>query len=243
MYYDFEVFYAAARALLSGQSPYIVSGFFSPIWALLPFLPLTFLSLSDAEMVYRLMTTLGILYALYRFRLKPLAVILITFFSPLLWSNLLFANVDWLVLLGASFTPRYGAWLCALKPQMSFGVFGLWAGQRHYKPLVIVAALLLLNYLIFGLPDLQASHSINNGNGYSASLFPVGIPVALYWFHHALKRKDTGLALALSALCSPYYSISSIIALAPLAKNWRGFIGAMILSWLLFFLWRFAILK
>lgn len=240
---DFSLFYCAAVALLKGISPYTVTGFFSPVWALVPFIPLTILPIQIAQIVYIIATTLGTLWALKRFGLKPLPIAIVMIFSPLLWVNLVTTNVDWIVLLGASFSPKWGVWLCGMKPQVSFGVLGLWTWQKQWKPLLLIGAALVANYAIFGLPNL---HAYNNGmfgmeNGFSASLFPIGIPLAVYWFILAIRRSDTGTALALSALCSPYYSFSSAISLSPLAKNKRGILLVLILSWLLFLLYKFSI--
>lgn len=241
--FDFNIFYQAAQALLHGISPYTVPGFFSPIWALIPFLPLTLFPQPAAEALYALMTIAGTLWALVRFRLKPLTLIAIVLFSPLVWINLLTANVDWIVLLGATFSPTIGAWLCGMKPQMSFGVFCFWAYQKRWKTILPIGIALVANYAIFGMPRLN---TYNNGmaglaNGFAASLFPIGIPIALSWFYRSVKQNNTGLALALSAMCSPYYSFSSTISLAPLAKTKKGTILVLVLSWLLFIMYKFAI--
>ncbi len=232
---DFDVFYYAAVALLSGHSPYTVHGFFLPAWALIPFMPLTLLSPVTAHAVYMIVTLIGILAALYRFRLKPLYIVFVVLLSPAVWSNIWFANLDWVVLLGATLAPRYGIWLVCIKPQMSFGLIGLWAWKKHWVPLIVAGLAFIANYAILGLPDTNVPH----GPGYKQTdLFPYALPLFAYLIYRAIKRSDIALALASSGFGSPYYSLTSWLSLTPVARSRKTLLAVLAVSWAIFLAWR-----
>jgi hypothetical protein len=115
---DFDIFYQAALALLAGHSPYLVPGFYSPVWVLLPFMPLTMLPAESARIAWMILTLFGIIVALHRFGLKPLQILAVVLFTLLVTFNMMVANVDWLVLLGASLAPKWGACARRNEPQV-----------------------------------------------------------------------------------------------------------------------------
>lgn len=233
---DFDVFYHAATALLHGLNPYSVFGFFNPVWALLPFLPLTLLPLATARSVWLILTLLGTLIALWRFGLPPLAIAAVVLLSPLVWVNLTYGNLDWLILLGASLAPRAGAVLLSMKPQMALGSFGFQAAHRSTRliPFVVVLAL-VANYALLGLPDFSASATLQ---GAAADLFPWALPLGLGLLWRAIRRDDRSLAFATALGLSPYFSITSWLCLAPLARSKHALVAILVISWLGFILWR-----
>jgi hypothetical protein len=233
MYGDFDVFYWAAKALLSGLSPYTVPGFFNPAWTLIPFIPLTLFSIEISHAIWQVCTVLGILAALWRFHLKPLTIAIVVLASPLMWISVVYGNVDWLVLLGATLAPKWGMWLLSMKPQVSTGSFIL-----SPKMLLVIVPAIVLNYALLGLPDFRTSNTLQTA---AADLFPWALPLGIFLVYRSRKTKSAGLALASGAFLSPYYSITSYLALAPLATSWKRTILLLGFTWLVFLIWRSGI--
>lgn len=237
---DFHFFYDAARALLNGVTPYSIPGFFNPVWTLLSFIPLTLFPFHIARDLYALITVAGFIAALHRFGLKPRYIILVSLFSPLLWLNVLYANVDWIVLLGATLPPPIGIWFVMVKPQIGIGVVLYWLLRRESRCWVVfapVSVALVLNYALLGLPTTGNFISVP----WSVDVFPWGLPLAAWLIYQAIKKTDIAFALSASAFLSPYYAITSWLSLAPLARSWRWLIVVCALSWLIFARWRGAI--
>jgi hypothetical protein len=147
-----------------------------------------------------------------------------------------YANVDWLVLLGATLPPPFGLWLVVVKPQVGAGVVLFWILRREARwySLALVGAALLLNYALLGIPSMTSA-------GAQASVFPLGLPVSALLMWWAIKKADIAYALPSSAFASPYYSMTSWLSLAPLARSWRWLLAVVVASWLVFALWRGSI--
>lgn len=229
---DFSIFFDACRAMLSGASPYSVPGFYNPSWALLPFLPLTLLPYALARELYALLTCAGFITALWRFHIKPLYILIISLCSALLWVNIMQANVDWLVLLGATLPPPIGIWFVMIKPQVGVGVVLFWLLSRPTRrPIVFVpvALALVLNYAILGLPSFAT--------GASMDVFPIGLPVAAWLLIESVRHADINKAAPGGAFAAPYYGITSWLMIAPLTRSRRALIIVTAASWLLVVLW------
>ncbi|MBP7686318.1 MAG: hypothetical protein KA765_00315, partial [Thermoflexales bacterium] len=195
---DFQVFYNAAVAWLSGASPYSVYGFWNPVWGVLPFLPLTLLPITVAQWVWVVATLLGAMLALARFKVPPVRVAAFVLLSPFCLLNFHFANVDWLVLLGATLPPQVGIWLVALKPQTGFVVIMGWTlrtwrkdGWRGVAKLLLPISIVVVIQLVtigFGVPDAKATAS-------NFSLLPWGIPFGVLMLIKYVREGETSDAL------------------------------------------------
>jgi hypothetical protein len=112
MGYDFEIFWHGAQAILQGQSPYTIHGFFSPMPFALAFLPLGLIPFWPAFVVWSLIN-LGSLWALVGKRLPQLLLFLPVTFG--LWVG----QVD-LPILAAGLSGTWaGVALSMLKPQLA----------------------------------------------------------------------------------------------------------------------------
>ncbi len=233
---DFDIFYRAAVALLNGISPYTIPGFYNPVWSLIPIIPLTLFPFHIARDIYILVSFAGTIAALCRFHLKPRYIILVSLCSALLWINVVFANLDWLVLIGATLPAPLGIWLVMIKPQVGIGVVLFWLMRREIRHPIIFAPVgiaLLLNYALLGLPVVPVALF----NQTPASVFPWGLPIAAWLMWQAISKTDIVYAVPMSAFASPYYSIVSWLTLAPLARSWRYLIAVIIVSWLILVAW------
>ncbi len=124
---DFKLFfYPAGQMAVNGQSPYLVEGFYNPIWTVLPFMALSFLPLELAWRVWIAISILGYSLVLYRLNFSANGIILLIF-SPFILAATFYGNIDWMVLLGATLPPVIGIWLVIIKPQIGIIVILLWA--------------------------------------------------------------------------------------------------------------------
>jgi len=240
---DFAIFYHAAWALRLGQSPYTVAGFYNPVWALLPILPLTWLPIEMACVVYSGVTLIVIVTALYLLHVRGRRLIGVVLLSPLVWANLMYANVDGFVLLGAALPPVIGIWLLILKPQWTIVLIVGWS-MRAYRAagwcgvgrlLGPVCIVLTMGAIVFGLPrpDLSVMHS------WSADVFPYGLPLAGWLIGQMWHNQDEDAALAAGLFLSPYVGITSWVGLASFGAKRSGILAVLIgLGW-----WGIAIFR
>ena len=169
---------------------------------------------------------------------RPLAIVVLALCSSLLWINIAYANVDWLVLLGATLPAPIGIWFVMMKPQVAIGIALYWLLQRETRRWIVFAPVMVaivLNYWLLGLPNFLGSSVLHPAR---ADVFPYGLPIALVLMIQSLRQSSPSLAVPVSAFLSPYYSITSWISLAPLARSWRGLLIVLIVSWLVFLIWR-----
>ncbi len=236
---DFDIFYAAAKALTLGLSPYSVPGFFNPAWALLPFIPLTLLPREVAHNIYSIASIAVLVVALARFKVWPPAILIFVFLTPLAVNMIENGNMDQIVLLGVTFPVPAAVWFAAMKPQITFGLFILWAFQRHWKALIVVTVAVILNYALLGLPDVRTSYSWGRAG---ADVFPWGIPIGLYLLRRAVQRNDRAYALVSAGFISPYYSFNSWVSIFTLARTRRATLIVFGLAWALFLAYLYGII-
>ena len=197
-------------------------------------MPIQILPEIVAAQVYMVISFFGMLVAIARLRIPLLFIPIIVILTPLVWFNITFANIEWLIILGATLPPSIGIWLIILKPQMGVGILLMWAIQYRAKvslfvPVVIV---LIINFAVFGLP-----RPIPLGN-WSYDVFPWGVVVGVMMVSLAVQENDKGMALAAGLAFSPYIGITSWVGTAGLAKTKLGLLTLIIMSWAIFLMWR-----
>ena len=256
---DFQIWYMAATAWVHGQNPYQANvpgapGFYGPVWALIPFVPLTLLPYDIARIAWGLITLIGLLIVAGRLgraqpgdrsRLSWIALFLLL--SPWLWANLVYANIDWLVLLGSTLSPLIGIWLVTMKPHMAIGLMLLWgvAAWRRERlwgvgkligPLAVAGA---VQAVTVGLPPID----IPTLKQWNASLWPFTLPLGATLILYAAYRGKVALALAATPLALPYVRLTSWLMIWPWASSLKARWGAVALSvsWLGFAIWRISL--
>jgi hypothetical protein len=205
-----ETYRPAASALAHGQNPYQAAPrFTNPIWTALPFIPLVFTTEAIGRAAVFVMAVVAFAYTAYHLGAKPLGMILFLLSPPVIHS-LLNANVEWLVLLGIVFPPRWGLFFLMIKPQIGFGVAlfwlveawrtgGLWRAIRVFAPATVA---FLVSFVLSGGAQLRGVGMINDY--WNASLWPWSIPIGIVLLVVSLRRRRVEPALAASPMLSPY---------------------------------------
>jgi hypothetical protein len=234
-----ETFYPVGRAVITGHSPYTVHGFYNPVWALIPIVPLAVFPSNISRAIYLMISFLAFGWAAYRLGARPLALGAFMASPPVIHC-LLNANLDWMPLVGCVIEPRWGLFLVLVKPQMGIAMALFWmveawrdGGLRRvihvFWPVTSAFALTLV---VWG----RWFPTMNDMRAYwwNASLWPASIPVGLALLVAALRTRRKEPAMAAGPCLSPYLLLHSwSMALASiLSLQWET-LAAVIGLWLL----------
>lgn len=228
---DFRIFYAAGRALLSGDNVYAVSGYYSPLNVAIMAAPL---SLLPYELAARFNAALGLMaYCAAMWRIFNRRVLWLALLAPFGVLVAWYGNIDSLVLLGATLPNMAGVWLMLLKPQMGLiGALILLYKRRDWLTGALVAATFGLSIRAGWLQSSPVNEIWN------FSLFPFGLLIGLPLAWAAWRKRDALIGLGAAVFISPYVSVISWIAAMPLFKaNRRLMAFGLALSWALFIAW------
>lgn len=232
----------ASHALLRGENPYRVPGFYNPAWALLPLAPFSF----DATMgrAGLFVVSLGV-YALAAKRMgaSPVAAGLFISSPPIL-HTLLNGNVEWVVFTALLLPPTAGMFAALVKPQVGIGLAAWYAIEAWRtggaRRLAIVAGPVMLVTLgtlaLWGWwPGLAAK---TPQQWFNAAIWPYGVPLGAGLMGLSIRKRNAKFALAAAPLVSPYVLFHSWAgALLALAGQTRWLALAVGALWLLI-LWR-----
>jgi hypothetical protein len=240
---DFNAFYQAGAAILRGQSPYAVPGFYNPIWVALLFTPFALFSRELAYHIYAAIIFGASFYILWRLSQKRIGITLIAAFSPFFFMTMQYGNIDWLVLLGLLCPAELGIWLILVKPQMGAPLALLWAWKLYrerglWKTLLFFLPVTLAYGLSFvigmRLPDVSVMQ------GWSAGIWPYGLLLGIPLYLWAFKNRDDQLALVATPFLEPYFGPMSWMIILPKAmKNYWTTALATLVSWMIVLIWRF----
>lgn len=245
-------FTPAAEALLAGENPYKadfgeIGGttlrVYNPPWAFAIVAPLTLLpfSLSNAVMFWGAFIT----YTYVTYRLSGGDKWVTGFFltTPMILIALGSGNVEWLVYLSLILPPPIAMLFLSIKPQVGIVMMvvlslqayrgGGWRGLIPlWLPLLLATLLSIAAYgawweWALKSPDLD----------WNASLFPLLVPVGIYWIWLAcLPEQDSHtrwrFGLAASPLFSPYLTFHtwSIVSVSALRRRWV-YVGIWVILW------------
>lgn len=240
-----EYFKPATLLLLHGVSPYTLEGFYNPPWTLIPLIPFAVMPdrIGYALLISTMLSTMiGMAYLLR----KDLLCMVLFILLPQTFDMLIFANLEWLVLIGCFLPPQIGLFFVVMKPQIGIGVVLYWLVSSYRKggireiirvfaPVGVVTA---LSTMLYGLWPLHMFTHI--GYPHSADLWPasmlVGIPLLLYALFKKNNKQDRGLWMGLMAspMLSPFLIWHSWIAvpMGSMKLNKKLFIALFVLSWL-----------
>jgi hypothetical protein len=227
-----EAFAPMVRAILNGRSPYDRPGWNYPPWLFLPLLPVFWVPWWLA--MFFPAAILG--YGAYRQRKIWIIPIVATSFPFIALS--LYANVDWVVLLGLIIRGRVGAILVTTKPQA--GAFSILADLKERKSwrdrawfLLPLAVIALVSTIIF--PNwieamLGTPTRIPERN---ASLFPYTIPLGLAALWWCWRKADPIFGVIASLALSPYLYIHSTVPLLFMLadRDWRLGVLGNVVTW------------
>lgn len=205
-------FLPAARALLRGQSPYTVPGFYSPPWALLPFVPLAWLPDRWAVGAFALLLVLACLVLARWLGVAWWASAAFLLSAPVVFS-VWTCNVDALVLLALLLPPKWGLLVALCKPQVgaALALYWLWRAFRRGRLLATAwpsTVAFGLSFAAFGLWPVRALRDGRElvGAGWNHALWPWGAAVGLALLAWALWKRRSAGALAAGPFLSPYAS-------------------------------------
>lgn len=211
---DWDVYFRpAAQALIRGESPYMVDGFYNPFWTLLPMIPFAILPAPIGRVGFFLLSFLALGYLLYKLEVKPLGLFFFMTCFPVV-ACLQYGEIDWLPML-ALVTPAPASILLAMtKPQIGIGMGvywlvtsynagGAWLVVKNFYPAII---LLMLSFLFYG--NWLASTHQTLRLPWNLSIFPYLIPLGVYLLW---TRKKQNVLMA--GLClTPYLTVVSLMA-------------------------------
>jgi hypothetical protein len=211
------VFLPATEHLLAGQSPYNEPMFFSPVWVLIPFIPLAFLPLGISRSILFIIAI--ITYSVSARKLGAKNIVLAAFLlSPPVIFSLWLASNDWMPILGFVLPPQIGLFFVLSKPQMGSIVTLFWfvetcrkGGMREiirvFAPVTIA---FLLTFLIFGMWPLRSMNLVSIEH--NASFWPVTIPIGLGLLVASLRKRKIEFAMAAGPCLSPYLMFPSWVS-------------------------------
>jgi hypothetical protein len=233
-------FRPAARALISGHSPYEVESFFNPPWGLLPLLPIALLPEGVGRAINMILTLAAFAFTAIRLGAKPVSFFFFMI-SPPVVHCLLTANIDYLVTLGFVLPPQIGLFFVLIKPQIGGAVALYWLVEswrrgalreviRIFWPITVAS---LISFLLFGLWPLRTfGRSVDVS--WNASLWPASIPLGLGLLTAAIHRQRVEYAMGASPCLSSYLALQSWVgALVALVSSVPETVAAVIGFWVL----------
>lgn len=232
-------FLPAAREMLAGRSPYTVHGFYNPPWALLPFIPLTWLPEYWAVGIHFFISLAVLLLVAWRLSGDRWTAMLFLLAPPVLYS-LASGTLEWLVLLGFLLPPRWGMLCFVIKPQVGVGAAiysvvmawqaGRWRGLVDL--LAPLAVLLALSFALYGLWPLQADTGWVVQGTWNVALGPWVASVGVWILLHGIKKRQITTAAAASPFFSGYVGAHSwTVGWLLLLGDIRWLTVALVCSW------------
>jgi hypothetical protein len=218
----------ALRKLLSGGNPYSIKGFYNPPWLLFILMPLMWIPWYGAMILPMIALTLAA-HKRQKWWLIPIVGLSVPFLA-----QTIYANVDWLPLLGIAYGGASMPLLVTVKPQSAGMVV---VTYLHRKRLIYFIPLIVAVIISFILVPDWISWMLKGGKlsqkGRNLSLFPYSIPVGLVALWLAWKREDALWGTVASLSLSPYFFIHSLLPFIFLLTDrrwWWGLIASA-LTW------------
>lgn len=209
-------FYAAARNVLNGHSPYDAVGYICAPWGVIPLIPYALLPPLPAHGLYFATCLYILIYIAWRLDANPLAIVAFIL-SPTAVGALLVGNLDAVVISGMLFPPIVGLLVLLIKPQIGAGValyyLGEWLRSRNWlegvRSFLPSAAAFGLAAIFFPIWIIRAAN--NTSDVWNRTLFPYSIPVAALLLWIAFRNRNPYFALASTAFFAPYLSFYTYI--------------------------------
>jgi hypothetical protein len=221
-------FRPSGQAILEGKSPYNITGYYSPPWLAVIFIPFALLPERLSWILFYSLNFIIYTVSLTRLGINKWQLIMIMGSSSVFYS-LWYGNIDSLVILGATLPPFWGIWFLLCKPQMSIGLIGMLllrsfrvSYKQGLKDFGLVSLVCLLVY-VFKLYPLNMPVQTT----WNFQTFPWGIIPGILIFCLAAQKLDCKLALSSSPFFSPYVGMQSwVVTLLPTSKyNILCFLG------------------
>lgn len=231
----------ASLALLSGDSPYTISGFFSPVWVLLPLIPLALLPANVGFAILFLLTLASFCYVGYRLDAGLFSMMLFLISPPVIIC-VSQGQIDGLASLGFVMPPQFGLFFVLAKPQIGIAYACFWLIRawreggikhilRYFSPLAVG---LSLTFLAYGLWPVGAQNLLGP-TSWNMSLWPFGIPVGLALITIAIRKNEKRYAIPASPFLAPYLTWHTwSVSLLGILHNTRANLVAVVAFWVIF---------
>lgn len=216
-----KIYYPTAHRFLAGLSPYDklypdcgYCVFVNPPWTLFITIPLSILPPHFSRGLLFIISVISIIFFGWKVKAKPLTIAFILL-SPTVIGSLLAGNLD-LLLLPAFFLPApFALLILMIKPQIGLGLaiyylitllFG-----RDWKAFIFAFAPVSLAFLVsaFFFPGWVRIITDMPANPWNRSIFPYGIPIALFLMIISVKDRNKLLSIGVSPFLSPYLTFYS----------------------------------
>jgi len=237
-------YYHAGRALLALKNPYSLNVFFNPPYAL-PVLAL--LSLPGPLISRWLVAALSIAASLYtcqQLRVGWFATLFYFISAPVI-TNLIYGNLDALIIMALFVPPTFSVIIASVKPQTGIGLiaYHAWQAWREKRLLRTMAPLTGLAILsVWALPAMLVGAKFNVGASWNMSVFPYGLPIAALLMYAAIRYQRPTLALAVGVFVSPYIHVitwaGALVAIMDNLSGWKrgaAMVAACVISWVAWF--------
>jgi hypothetical protein len=236
---DWETaFGPAILAWWTGANPYAVEpDYVSPPWVLLILAPLAPLPAAWAMTL----PALALLYLSYQ-RRKPQLLILVGLSVPFIVESL-YANIDWLVMLGVAIGGPLGGILDTVKPQAGvFAIVAEVARRKTWRRRALLLAPLILLALLTAPLWLDWLHGMAHIGSYQTrsltSLYPrwLGLSVGAWACVWAWRKQSPLWGCVASLGLAPYWQMHSLLPLLFLVadRDWRAGVALNGTLWAVF---------
>lgn len=236
---DFNRFYQAGRAILSGVNPYTVPGFYSPIYVALAFVPLTLLPLPIAFRLFAGFVFLSFGLAFYALTNRRIKMTILLMCSPLPLMTAWYGNLESIVLIGSLIAPVIGILLVMSKPQIGLIVALLFVWKA--RPLPNIARLIVPVGCLYAISfALGMWRTTPIAETWSIRLWPIGLAFGIPAAIIALRRCRIDWALFAGPFCAPYLGAPfAFIGTMPLLAQRRGLaVAGVVAAWIITIYWR-----
>lgn len=232
-------FRPAAHALLNGQSPYDVPGFFNPPWALFPLLPLALLPEPLGRALLFGLSTISLMIIVRRFGANLWSTVAFMLSLPVMF-GLYNGNIDWLAMLGFIMPPPIGMLFVTIKPQIGmavviFWLFEAWQQNRWWgvtKTILPTIVVVLISFLVWGFWPLEMLNARADNDAFNTLVWPWSIPLGIFLLIQGLRKHSMPTVIPASLCLSPYAMFHSwAAALLAFSRHPKIMVTVSIATW------------
>lgn len=223
----------AGAALLHGQSPFTIPGFYNPPWLLLLTFPLSLIPVAWSVALIVALNFSAWTYTALRLGVSGLLVIPLVIFSGA-GENSIKGNIDGLLSLALFLPPWAGILIMMIKPQIGlpvvifYGLSVLLDGSTVWERITSWRKLIAPFMLAFGVSILMYGNWLIQSAGaaaqpWNSAPWPLAIVIGLFLIWQAVQRRDVRWALIAIPFVTPYLTGDSW-ALATVAAVGIGYV-------------------
>jgi hypothetical protein len=230
-------FRPAIKAMLSGQSPFTIPGYYNPPWTLLPLIPLSFVPTRIGAAIIVILHPFLFTYISYKLGAKPLVALAVGLSWPVLLSSIS-TNIEFMPFLGLLLPPQLGLFFFLTKPQMGIGpaiflVVMAWRKEKTrglIKLLLPITSVTIFSLLLYGFWPIDMMSASNNE--WNISLWPWSIPIGVLIIYITVHKNNFRGSAVASPFFSPYITASAPSALLIAAlSSAKAILVLFVLSW------------